>query len=114
MTGYDVIVIGGGPAGMMAAGTAAEMGASVALVEKNRQNGRKLLITGKGRCNVTNASDMEQYQRSIFTWTNSPGRILTVRRIRSCSLSFAPAMCLSLSRLIGWVATTPTSLTSGA
>ncbi len=65
MTGYDVIVIGGGPAGMMAAGTAAEMGASVALVEKNRQNGRKLLITGKGRCNVTNDCTRDEFFANI-------------------------------------------------
>ncbi len=52
---YDVIVIGGGPAGMMAAGTAAERGLSVLLLEKNSSLGKKLLITGGGRCNVTNA-----------------------------------------------------------
>jgi len=52
---YDVIVIGGGPAGMMAAGRAAEGGARVLLVEKNKMLGQKLLITGGGRCNVTNA-----------------------------------------------------------
>ncbi len=51
---YDVCVVGGGPAGMMAAGRAAELGASVILVEKNEGLGKKLLITGGGRCNVTN------------------------------------------------------------
>jgi predicted Rossmann fold flavoprotein len=52
---YDVAVIGGGPAGMMAAGRAAELGAKVVLIEKNPKLGKKLLITGGGRCNITNA-----------------------------------------------------------
>lgn len=52
---YDVAVIGGGPAGLMAAGRAAELGKSVVLLEKNKKPGRKLMITGKGRCNITNA-----------------------------------------------------------
>ena len=51
----DIAVIGGGPAGMMAAGTAASLGADVILFEKNSRPGKKLLITGKGRCNITNA-----------------------------------------------------------
>ncbi len=51
---YDVVVIGGGPAGMMAAGRAAEKGQNVLLLEKNPTLGKKLLITGGGRCNVTN------------------------------------------------------------
>lgn len=51
---YDLVVIGGGPAGMMAAGRAAERGLSVLLLEKNPNLGKKLLITGGGRCNVTN------------------------------------------------------------
>jgi len=51
---YDCIVIGGGPAGMFAAATAAGRGLSVLLLEKNDRLGKKLLITGKGRCNVTN------------------------------------------------------------
>ncbi len=50
-----MIVIGGGPAGIMAAGRAAENGARVLLLEKNNKLGTKLLITGKGRCNITNA-----------------------------------------------------------
>lgn len=52
---YDLIVIGGGPAGMFAAGFAALNGARVLLLEKNRRCGAKVLITGKGRCNVTNS-----------------------------------------------------------
>ncbi|MFZ2555899.1 MAG: aminoacetone oxidase family FAD-binding enzyme [Minisyncoccia bacterium] len=52
---WDVVVIGGGPAGMMAAGRAAEKGARVILIEKNPKLGKKLLITGGGRCNVANA-----------------------------------------------------------
>ena len=52
---YDVAVIGGGPAGMMAAGRAGELGAKVILLEKNVLLGKKLLITGKGRSNVTKA-----------------------------------------------------------
>ncbi len=52
---YDVAVIGGGPAGMMAAGRASELGATVVLLEKNPILGKKLLITGGGRCNILNA-----------------------------------------------------------
>ncbi|MFZ5982513.1 MAG: NAD(P)/FAD-dependent oxidoreductase [Patescibacteria group bacterium] len=50
---FDVVVIGGGPSGMIAAGRAAELGARVGLLEKNSSLGRKLLMTGKGRCNLT-------------------------------------------------------------
>lgn len=60
-----VIVIGGGPAGMMAAGTAASLGADVTLIEKNNILGKKLLITGKGRCNVTNFCDIENVLLNI-------------------------------------------------
>lgn len=51
---FDGIVIGGGPAGMFAAITAAKQGQKVLLLERNDRLGKKLLITGKGRCNVTN------------------------------------------------------------
>lgn len=54
-----VVVIGGGPAGIMAAGTAALNGSDVILVEKNERLGKKLLISGKGRCNITNDTDIE-------------------------------------------------------
>lgn len=59
---YDVVVIGGGPAGMMAAGRSAECGARVLLLEKNATLGKKLLITGGGRSNVTNA----EFDRTRF------------------------------------------------
>lgn len=61
---YDVIVIGGGASGMMAAGRAAERGARVIVLEKNESLGKKLLISGGGRCNVTNA---EPDQRKLMT-----------------------------------------------
>ena len=55
---WDVVVIGGGPAGMMAAGRAAELGAKVLLLEKNESLGKKLLITGGGRCNLQTMNRM--------------------------------------------------------
>ncbi len=57
MKNYDLIVVGGGPAGIFAAGFAAQAGARVLLLEKNRRCGAKVLITGKGRCNVTNSEE---------------------------------------------------------
>ncbi|NQV93465.1 aminoacetone oxidase family FAD-binding enzyme [Candidatus Kaiserbacteria bacterium] len=56
---YDVIVIGGGPSGMMAAGRAAECGRRVLLIEKNKDLGKKLSITGGGRCNIFNVEEDE-------------------------------------------------------
>ena len=56
-----IIVIGGGAAGMMAAVAAAKQGASVTLLEKNEKTGKKIYITGKGRCNVTNACEQEDF-----------------------------------------------------
>lgn len=75
---FDVIVIGGGASGMMAAGRAAELGKKVLLLEKNRELGKKLKITGGGRCNITNAeyderallknySEAEQFLYSPFS-----------------------------------------------
>ena len=62
---YDGIVIGGGPAGMFAAIVAAEQGSKVLLIEKNDRLGKKLLITGKGRCNVTNACSADEVLRNV-------------------------------------------------
>ncbi len=56
-----IVVIGGGPAGMMAAIRAAQLKQDVTLIEKNRMLGRKLLLTGKGRCNLTNACDLDPF-----------------------------------------------------
>ena len=62
-----VIVVGGGPAGMMAAWAAAAKGHKVMLLEKNEKLGKKLFITGKGRCNVTNACSAEEFFSKIVT-----------------------------------------------
>ncbi|MFC2137109.1 NAD(P)/FAD-dependent oxidoreductase [Bacteroidota bacterium] len=72
MQKYDVIVIGAGPAGLLAAGRAAELGAKVLILEKMRQEGRKLLITGKGRCNITNNADINDF----ITHIHPNGRFL--------------------------------------
>ena len=65
MMKIDVVVVGGGPAGMMAAIAAAENGATVCLLEPNSRLGKKLNITGKGRCNVTNNCTAEELMRNI-------------------------------------------------
>lgn len=81
-TVWDVAVIGGGPAGMMSAGRAASLGAKVILIEKNDTLGKKLLITGGGRCNLTNAEfdirkflsnfkDSDKFLFSSFSQFNS-------------------------------------------
>lgn len=62
-----VIVIGGGAAGMMAAIGAAREGASVTLLEKNEKLGKKIYITGKGRCNLTNACDLQEFSEHVVT-----------------------------------------------
>jgi predicted Rossmann fold flavoprotein len=61
MKSADVVIIGGGPAGMMAAGRAAECGASVILLERNRRLGVKLSLSGKGRGNITNTADLQTF-----------------------------------------------------
>ncbi|MCT4618731.1 MAG: NAD(P)/FAD-dependent oxidoreductase [Marinisporobacter sp.] len=65
-----IVVIGGGAAGMIAAGTAASRGKHVILLEKNDKLGKKIYITGKGRCNVTNSSDIEELLNHVTTNKN--------------------------------------------
>lgn len=60
-----VVIIGGGPAGMMSAITAAERGNNVILFEKMKTLGRKLLITGKGRCNITSSIDIKDFIQNV-------------------------------------------------
>ncbi len=92
---FDGIVIGGGPAGMFAAITAAQQGQRVLLLERNDRLGKKLLITGKGRCNVTNqcsAQDVLQNvprnSRFLYSAMDAfpPERIITFFEKVGCSL----------------------------
>ena len=92
---YDGIVIGGGPAGMFAAITAAKQGSKVLLLEKNDRLGKKLLITGKGRCNVTNdcsarevLENVPRNGRFLFSATEafSPGDIKAFFESQGCAL----------------------------
>lgn len=62
---FDILVVGGGAAGLMAAGCAAELGAGVCVLEKMERLGKKLSITGKGRCNVTNNCDRDVFIDSV-------------------------------------------------
>lgn len=66
MKDFDVIVIGAGAAGLLAAGRAAECGAHVLVLEKMRHEGRKLLITGKGRCNITNNAPISEFIKHVY------------------------------------------------
>lgn len=65
MATRKILVIGGGAAGMLAALFAAQAGAAVTIVERNEKLGKKVYITGKGRCNLTNAADQEEFMRNI-------------------------------------------------
>ncbi len=64
---YDIVIIGAGAAGLMAAIQAGRAGASVCVIEKNEKPGKKIYITGKGRCNVTNACDTEDLFQNMIS-----------------------------------------------
>ncbi|MCD4834900.1 MAG: NAD(P)/FAD-dependent oxidoreductase [Bacteroidales bacterium] len=65
MLKYDTIIVGGGAAGLMAAGRSAESGAKVLVLERMNRPGRKLGITGKGRCNITNTAPLAEFIRQV-------------------------------------------------
>lgn len=90
MNEYDLIVVGAGPAGLIAAGRAAELGSKVLLLEKMKQEGRKLLITGKGRCNITNDAPIREFITHIYP----NGRFLK----NAFSAFFAPGIIELLGR----------------
>ena len=63
----NIAVIGGGPAGIIAAGFAGSRGKKVKLFDKNNKIGKKLYITGKGRCNITNSAPIEDFFDNVMT-----------------------------------------------
>ncbi|MBV5305258.1 MAG: aminoacetone oxidase family FAD-binding enzyme, partial [Desulfobulbaceae bacterium] len=91
MSKQRIIVIGGGAAGMMAAGQAAAAGAKVILLEKMNRPGRKLAITGKGRCNLTNIAEMKEF----IDHFGPNGRFLR----QAFSSFFAPELMVFLEQL---------------
>lgn len=92
MKSNNVIVVGAGAAGLMAAGTAASLGANVILLEKNRRVGRKIVITGKGRCNVTNNCTPDEFISNVPT---------NPRFLYSAINSFTPEDTISFFEQLG-------------
>ncbi len=95
MASYDGIIIGGGPAGMLAAITAGQRGQKVLLLERNDRLGKKLLITGKGRCNVTNDCTVDEVLKNVprngrflYSAMNAypPERVMEFFATAGCSL----------------------------
>ena len=64
----QILVIGGGAAGLMAAGCAARRGLDVTVIERNPRMARKVMITGKGRCNVTNRCTIDEFIEHVPEW----------------------------------------------
>lgn len=77
MKKYDVIIIGGGAAGLMAAGQAAKLGAKTLLLEKMERTGKKILITGKGRCNLTNIAALSEFVKKFEPNTHYLKKVLS-------------------------------------
>ena len=88
----DLLIVGGGAAGLMAAGRALEEGLSVTVFEGNERMGRKLAITGKGRCNLTNDCSPADFLQNV---TKNP------RFLYSAIYSFTPADCMALFERLG-------------
>ena len=90
----NVAVIGGGPAGMMAAIVAAQNGANVTLFEKNEKLGKKMYISGKGRCNLTNNCEVKEFFQNVPT---------NPKFLMSCINKFSPEnvmdFCQSISAI---------------
>ncbi len=91
-SGRQVIVVGAGASGLMAAGVAAGRGRRVTLLERNRSVGRKLLISGKGRCNLANETDIDGLMANI------PGN---PKFLRSAFYAFGPRETLAFFAALG-------------
>lgn len=104
-----VIVIGGGPAGMMAAYAASCQGHAVTVLEQNEKLGKKLFITGKGRCNITNAGDMDNLFANVMSnrkflysafYTFDNEQVLSFLKIRDCVRKWNGETVCFLCRII--------------
>ena len=100
-----VIIVGGGAAGMMAAIAAAEKGHAVELLERNEKLGKKIYITGKGRCNVTNACDLEEFFDNIVSSPLSEiiRRAVDIAQSTASESATIRAACLSTSAIAFFV-----------
>ena len=88
----DVLIVGAGAAGLMAAGAAARLGHAVTVLEHTEQPAQKILVTGKGRCNLTNACDEEEFLRHVRT---------NPRFLYSSLYAFPPARTMELFESLG-------------
>ena len=88
----DVLIVGAGAAGLMAAGAAARLGHAVTVLEHTEKPAQKILVTGKGRCNLTNACDEEEFLRHVRT---------NPRFLYSSLYAFPPARTMELFESLG-------------